>query len=51
MKCKKCRNEMIFIIGDEFVDVYECIDCDLLAVMIIELSNFVQWYKHEYDEA
>lgn len=44
MKCK-CGKNMIFQLGDEFIELYYCPDCDTFAIKNIECIENIIYLK------
>jgi hypothetical protein len=43
MKCK-CKNDMTFLMSDEFSELYVCRKCSLLALRNLEAINNIVFY-------
>ena len=48
MKCNYCERGMMFLVGDECVEIYQCVGCGAIALKDIELNkNEYIWYKKD----
>lgn len=48
MRCYYCNRGMMYLTGDECVEVYTCVGCNSIAIKDIELNrNEYTWYKIE----
>ena len=47
IKCKTCNNDMMFWIGDEFGEIYQCTGdmCFNIAIKNIEIYETIDYYK------
>ena len=48
MKCSYCEHGMMFMVGDECIEVYQCVGCNAILLKDIELNrNEYVWYREE----
>ena len=50
MKCKNCKNELVYMVGDCSIELYLCRDCTTCAVYVLNSKNDIIWFKEDSDD-
>jgi hypothetical protein len=49
MKCNYCGHDMILLIVDGFVEIFQCLNCPSICIENIEIINEKEWYQKDVE--
>ena len=50
MKCKNCKNELVYMVGDCNIELYLCRDCTTCAIYVLNSKKDIIWFKEDSND-